>query len=50
MARAEAIARASGDPLLVADVACNRVSTELGLGRIDAARKQLRRAWPRWRR
>jgi hypothetical protein len=43
MARAETIARASGDPLLVADVACNRVSTELGLGRIDAAREQLRR-------
>ncbi|WP_341889454.1 serine/threonine-protein kinase [Variovorax sp. YR752] len=42
MARAEAIARASGDPLLLADVACNRVSTELGLGRIDAAREQLR--------
>lgn len=42
MQRAEAIARASGDAQLIADVACNRVSTELGLGRLDAARAQLR--------
>lgn len=42
MQRAEAIARASGDAQLIADVACNRVSTEIGLGRLDAARAQLR--------
>lgn len=42
MQRAERIAKASGDAQLVASVACNRVSTELGLGRLDAARAQMR--------
>jgi serine/threonine-protein kinase len=42
MQRAGAIAAASGDPQLVADVACNTVNTEVTRGRVDLAREQLR--------
>jgi eukaryotic-like serine/threonine-protein kinase len=41
MARATQLAQASTDAGLVANVACNSVSTELALGRVDAARERL---------
>jgi hypothetical protein len=44
MQLAAKFARASGDPALVADAACNTVDTEFRLGRPEAAREQLRLA------
>ena len=41
MQRAGTIATASGDPALIADVACNTVETELMRDRIDLAQAQL---------
>ena len=41
MQRAGAIAAASADPALIADVACNTVEIELSRGRIDLAQAQL---------
>ncbi len=41
MQRAGVIATASGDPALIANVACNTVETELMRGRIDLAKAQL---------
>ena len=41
MQRAGVIATASGDPALIANVACNTVETELLRGRIDLAKAQL---------
>ena len=41
MQRAGAIATASGDPALIADVACNTVETELVRNRVDLAQAQL---------
>src|SRR4030095_7592853 len=41
MQRAAAIASASGDPALIADVACGTVETELMRDRLDLAQAQL---------
>ncbi len=41
MKRAAEIAAASGDPKLIAHVACNSVDTELGAGSVDGAQRQL---------
>ena len=54
MQRAGTIATASGDPALIADVACSTVETELMRDRIDLAQAQLatgqqapaQMAWP----
>jgi len=42
MQRAGEIAAASGDPQLVADVACNTVNTEIRRGNLDRAKQQLK--------
>jgi len=42
MQRAAVLAAASGDALLIADVACNTVETEIHRGRLDLAQSQLR--------
>ncbi len=42
MQRAATIAQASGDPQLIATVACETVDTEVRHGRIDQAKEQLR--------
>ncbi|HVE49972.1 MAG TPA: protein kinase, partial [Casimicrobiaceae bacterium] len=43
MKRAAEHAQSSGDPSLLAKVACNTVETELARGQLDAARAELRR-------
>jgi tetratricopeptide (TPR) repeat protein len=40
--RAFTLAQTSGDPALIALVACNTVETDIALGRLEAAREQLR--------
>jgi serine/threonine-protein kinase len=42
MQRAGEIAAASGDPQLIADVACNTVNTEIRRGNLDKAKEQLK--------
>jgi ATP/maltotriose-dependent transcriptional regulator MalT len=42
MQRAATIAQTSGDPQLIASVACNTVDTNVRRGRVDSAKEQLR--------